>query len=154
MTTPTTTAHTTGKIRVGFLDGSGCGEDEEGLYLVSDSPDEDVIVHGGLDSWGIKVGVIILANAARLALCWNEHDGLVAERDAYKLSTDKLIECCNDAVNVGEKLLIQRDAYKIALTVFLKATENPPIGISSGWLRTLVDQARAALALCEKGGAE
>ncbi len=69
--------HTKGPWKIGYSDGSGCGENGEGFYIVA--PNSHPVVRGGLDDWGIPKGIDLEANARRIVAAVNAAEGLSIE---------------------------------------------------------------------------
>lgn len=58
---------TPGGWRVGFNDGSGKGEGSEGCWVSTVDEDEQTVVRGGREDWGVPVGVPNAADARFIA---------------------------------------------------------------------------------------
>ena len=56
---------TPGPWRIGYDDGSGAGEDNEGIYIIAVG--EEAVVRGGRDDYGIAHGVVCMEDAHLIA---------------------------------------------------------------------------------------
>lgn len=61
--------------KIGFNDGSGAGEDDEGIWIVG--PGNAVVVCGGKDDWDMKTGVLTPDDARLIERAVNNHDRLL-----------------------------------------------------------------------------
>lgn len=66
---------------IGFRDGSGRGEDNEGIWIVRES-DEKTIIKGGVDGWGVPMGLTDMKIAQEIILHHNHRDDDTAYRTA------------------------------------------------------------------------
>lgn len=71
--------------KIGFADGSGCGEDGEGIYITTADEAQDVVVWGGKDSWGLPVGIRHMVVAEVIAAI--PHVRMLCQKALGKLDT-------------------------------------------------------------------
>ncbi len=70
------TKHTPLPWQIGFKDGSGAGAGGEGIWIVG--PGNATVVGGGLDDWGVKVGIRTPDDARLIESAVNNHEALLA----------------------------------------------------------------------------
>jgi hypothetical protein len=129
--------HTKGPWRIGYSDGSGSGENGEGIYIVA--PNAYPVVRGGMDDWNIPKGIELEADARRIVACVNACEGIATTFLEHEVESGNPLTMIAELASLRER---ERELKKL-LQECLDMSDNWP-GVAYSY--DLESRAKAALA--------